>query len=61
MPYNKTKWSQQYFGKVLSFEHPENQEKIAFSKFAECYTSHYAAGLSFKSIIKELSGDWYGR
>ncbi|EKD44475.1 MAG: hypothetical protein ACD_71C00124G0002 [uncultured bacterium (gcode 4)] len=61
MPYNKTKWSQQYFGKVLSFEHPENQEKIAFSKFAECYTSHYAAGLSFTSIIKELSGDWYGR
>lgn len=45
----------------MSFEHPENQEKIAFSKFAECYTSHYAAGLSFKSIIKELSGDWYGR
>lgn len=61
MPYNKTKWSKQYFGTVLSFEHPENQEKIAFSKFAECYTSHYTAGLDFKSIIKELSGDWYGR
>ncbi len=60
MPVNIQNWSIEYFGTVLDFS-PENQEKIAFSKFAEYFAAHHKAGLSFESIQREMAGDWYGR
>lgn len=60
MEQNKRAWSREYFGKVLPFT-PENQDKIAFAKFAERFASYSSAGLDLPVIVKEIAADWYGR